>query len=475
MQYSQLVLFCQFDNLFSPLQFQHALDVIVAANEEDGHGRLEAGGGGDARVDVAVPLHGHDVHVPGAAHVQLAHGATGPRAGHGDLVDGVVPVELEVVEDAVRAVADGGPDGELLLRVDHLIRAVPQEEFRVDAPGGAGHDELRPEFFQEGRGLEGALEIIADGDDGEVEIRDAERFEKGAVRAVPDEPAGEVRERHVHALLHALHSEHLMMELPEFFRDVPAVAAQPDEKYRFHKSSCGKSADGHVLFREPRREGAGVAVRRVDEGERPHAAEEHKRHEHAPGEVPRLSGNADGEAHGADGGHPFEEAVQEGEALPVADEKAPREEQDEVHEENRERLPDGFRREPPAEALHVAPEPEGGGRRREERVEGGGLDAARGGARSAADEHEDDEEHPPRFGHGGEVHGVESRGARRDGLEERREDPRAAGEAREVESVEGRCGDRDEAGRGGEDHLRLETAPGEPAPAGEEIRPGDEA
>ena len=214
---------------------------------------------------------------------------------------------------------------------------------------------------------------------------------------------------------------------------------------------------------------------RIEKGQPAHAAEEHERHEHAPGGAVRLGGDADGETHGADGGGPFKEAVQEGQPVPVADEEASRHKQYEIHEKDREGQPDGFRRKPAAEALHVPAEAEGGRGGRQQGVEGGGLDAPCGGARPAADEHENDEHHPPSLGEGGEVHGIEARRAGGDGLEERRHDALPAGEAREVEEIEEERRPGDEHHRGGEDHFRLEAAPGEAPAVGEEVRPGDEA
>lgn len=176
--------------------------------------------------------------MPAAAHIELAHSAARPGAGHGDLVHGVVLVQLKVVEYVVRAVPDGGPDGELLLRVDHMVGAVAEEEFRVAVPGGAGDHHFCSHVLQEGGRFQRALEIIADGDDAKVEIGDAQRGQERGVRAVPDEAPREVGQRHIDALLHALHGEHLIVKLPELFRYVTAEAAQSDEQYRFHNSSC---------------------------------------------------------------------------------------------------------------------------------------------------------------------------------------------------------------------------------------------
>lgn len=130
-----------------------------------------------------------------------------------------------------------------------------------------------------------------------------------------------------------------------------------------------------LFLGEPSGEGPAVPVGRIEKGQPAHAAEEHERHEYAPGGAVRLSGDADGEAHSADGGGPFKEAVQEGQPVPVADEEASRHKQYEIHEKDREGQPDGFRRKPAAEALHVPAEAEGGRGGRQQGVEGGGLDA----------------------------------------------------------------------------------------------------
>ena len=216
-------------------------------------------------------------------------------------------------------------------------------------------------------------------------------------------------------------------------------------------------------------------MRRIDERQPAHAAEEHEGHEHAPGQSVRLCGHADRKAHGADGRGSFKETVQKGQPFPVADEEASCQKQYKIHEKNGERLPDGFRGKAPSEAFHIPPQEEGRRSGCQQHEKGGGLDAACGGARPAADEHENDQHHPPRLGKGHKVHGIEAGGAGRDGLEKRSQEPSVSRHARKIKEVEKKRRSGNQADRRHENHLCLEAVPGDAAAVGNQVRPGDEA
>lgn len=63
---------------------------------------------------------------------QLDHSPSYPGFRHRRLIDGMVRCQLDVVKHMVRAVPDRGPRGRLLLRIDHIVRTVAQQEFGVD-------------------------------------------------------------------------------------------------------------------------------------------------------------------------------------------------------------------------------------------------------------------------------------------------------------------------------------------------------
>ena len=99
----------------------------------------------------------------------------------------------------------------------------------MDVPVGPGHDEGRALLFQEGRGLQGALEVVADGHYGQIKIADAQGGDKGLVGAVADLGVGDKGQRVVHPLLAFVHGQHLVVQLPEFLGHVPPKAAQTDQ------------------------------------------------------------------------------------------------------------------------------------------------------------------------------------------------------------------------------------------------------
>ena len=129
----------------------------------------------------------------------------------------------------VRAAADGRPEGQLLLGVDDLIGAVAQQEFLVDAARGTRDDVFRAELAQAQRCLQGALEVVADGDDAGVEVAHAERLEEVPVRAVRDQRAVRVGQHLIDELLILVHRHDLVVHRVELARDMAAIAAEADQ------------------------------------------------------------------------------------------------------------------------------------------------------------------------------------------------------------------------------------------------------
>lgn len=155
-----------FERIFRPVsgsQVQEPLGVPIAAQNEDRLIGPEAVGGAGEGLQVAVVLGGQHVDVVFLADRQLHDGLAHPGGGHRRLEDGVVVRQLDVVEDVVGAVPHRRPVGHLLLRVDHVIRAVAQQELGVDIPGRPGQHEGGALLLQQSGSLQRALEVIPNG------------------------------------------------------------------------------------------------------------------------------------------------------------------------------------------------------------------------------------------------------------------------------------------------------------------------
>ena len=70
----------------------------------------------------------------------------------------------------VAAVAHRRPVGDLLFRVDDLVRTVAQEELGMDVPGGPGEHKGSTIFLEQCGGFQRALEAVSDGHHAEIEV-----------------------------------------------------------------------------------------------------------------------------------------------------------------------------------------------------------------------------------------------------------------------------------------------------------------
>ena len=73
-----------------------------------------------------------------SADVQLTNAFPNPRLRHLHFKDGVLLVDLYVVENMVGSESDRRPFCHLLFRVDHVICAVAEQKLRLHIAFGAG-------------------------------------------------------------------------------------------------------------------------------------------------------------------------------------------------------------------------------------------------------------------------------------------------------------------------------------------------
>ena len=122
----------------------------------------------------------------------------------------------------------------LPFRVDDIVCSVAQQKFGMDVPGCPRQHEGCAMLFQQRGGLQGALEIIADGDDAQVKVPDAQGCDELFIGAVPDLCIGYQRKNVIDPILVAVHSQHLVVQLLQLFRHVAAKTPQANQKNRFH-------------------------------------------------------------------------------------------------------------------------------------------------------------------------------------------------------------------------------------------------
>ena len=152
-----------------------------------------------------------------------------PAFRHSDLDDGVLLVQLYVIEDVVGGVPDGRPLRQLLFRVCHRVRAVAQQKFCLHIPLGAGHHIFRPQLLEQGRRFQRVLEVSADGNVADVIVPNAQRAQKIHAGAVTDLCVGNKVHTLVDALLVPVHGHHLMPQLTQLHGKMPPEAAESDQ------------------------------------------------------------------------------------------------------------------------------------------------------------------------------------------------------------------------------------------------------
>ena len=147
-----------------------------AAQHQQRQAAVQHGFRRDGHIGFVVSLHAEDIDAILSADVQLTDAVPLPAVRDGDLDNGVLLVQLYVIEDVVGGVPDGRPLRQLLFRVCHRVRAVAQQKFCLYIPFGAGHHIFRPQLLEQGRRFQRVLEVSADGNVAVIIVSNVEVF-----------------------------------------------------------------------------------------------------------------------------------------------------------------------------------------------------------------------------------------------------------------------------------------------------------
>ena len=101
-------------------------------------------------------------------------------------------------------------------------------------PAGAGDDLFGAQVLEQGGDLQGALEVLPDGDEADVVLADAQGAQEFLLRGVADLGVRHQGEHLVHAGFVPVHGHDLAAHFVQLFRDGHAEAAETDQKHGFH-------------------------------------------------------------------------------------------------------------------------------------------------------------------------------------------------------------------------------------------------
>ena len=83
---------------------------------------------------------GYDVYIEFASDIELAYALTDPCGRNIDLEDAVAVVDLDIIENMICSVTDGGPFSNLLFGINNLVGAVSEQKFCLNITLGTRDD-----------------------------------------------------------------------------------------------------------------------------------------------------------------------------------------------------------------------------------------------------------------------------------------------------------------------------------------------
>ena len=185
--------------------------------------------GSNIHVKPAVFPDSEDVDAVFTAEIQLQEALILPAFRNGELVDGIILIELRVIQNLIGGAADCGPGRELLGRINDFVGAVVKQEALLDPVRCLGNNLAGAKLLQQDDGDDRGLEILPDGHDAGIEILNAKRGKEGAVCGVPDLTVCQIRKSPLYLVFIHVNSEYLMVHVIQFACDVVAEASKSDQ------------------------------------------------------------------------------------------------------------------------------------------------------------------------------------------------------------------------------------------------------
>ena len=160
-----------------------------------------------------------------SADIQFANAFPDPAFWYFHLNNGVLLVELYVVEDMVGSVSDRCPFCHLFFRVDYMVCTVAKQKLCLHITLGTRYHALCPQLLQQRGGFQRVLKITADGHDADVKISDAKRAKKLRVCTVANLCVGDIWQHITDSFLVCIDRHDLMPQLRKLYCDMPSEAA----------------------------------------------------------------------------------------------------------------------------------------------------------------------------------------------------------------------------------------------------------
>ena len=160
-----------------------------------------------------------------SADIQFANAFPDPAFRYFHLKNGVLLVDLYVVEDMVGSVSDRCPFCHLFFRVDYMVCTVAKQKLCLHITLGTRYHALCTQLLQQRGGFQRVLKITADGHDADVKISDAKRAKKLRVCTIANLCVGDIWQHITDPFLVCIDRHDLMPQLRKLYCDMPSEAA----------------------------------------------------------------------------------------------------------------------------------------------------------------------------------------------------------------------------------------------------------
>ena len=164
-----------------------------------------------------------------SADIQFANAFPDPAFRYFHLKNGVLLVDLYVVENMVGSVSDRCPFCHLLFRVDYMVCTVAKQKLCLHITLGTRHHALCPQLLQQRGGFQRVLKAAANGHDADIKISDAKGAKKFCACAVSNLRVGDIWKHIIDPFLVCIDRHDLMPKLRKLHGDMSPEATYADQ------------------------------------------------------------------------------------------------------------------------------------------------------------------------------------------------------------------------------------------------------
>ena len=112
-----------------PSNMKTFMNILIASQHQHGIPIRKTGIRIDRHIQLSIPLHSEDIDIVFTTDINISHGTSYPFPGYFHLKNSITVIQLNIIQNMIRRIANRCPVSQLSFRIHDLICTVTQKKF----------------------------------------------------------------------------------------------------------------------------------------------------------------------------------------------------------------------------------------------------------------------------------------------------------------------------------------------------------